>query len=235
MRIKVIPAVLIAYCICCSSVSYCQDKTGTPLKFSAGFVTGYNRGYGFQGRFAAWNFENDFPIHLRFGLGYSVLNPGNAPDARRIFINNATNGTPEKKGHSIDYRLDFMMPKTVFNVENSYLVFGPRFATYTGDFRYVGGNEDFEVKSHQWGIGAGIENHFRMVKNIEFVVEYGLDFYLPATLTGHDTSYSPDNDNVNAQNDNQNENVPFKYKDADKAINQPKFMPHIMIGLNFLL
>ncbi len=54
-----------------------------------------------------------------------------------------------------------MVPKTVFNIENSYLVFGPRFSTFTGDFKYVGGNEDFEVKSHQWGIGADIENHFR--------------------------------------------------------------------------
>jgi hypothetical protein len=235
MRVKMIPAVLIICYLCSNSVLYSQDKTGTPLKFSAGFVTGYNRGYGFQGNLAAWNFDKGFPFHLRFGLGYTILNPGNATDARRIFVNNATNGTPEKKGHSMDYRLDFMVPKTVFNIENSYLVFGPRFSTFMGDFKYVGGNEDFEVKSHQWGIGADIENRFRMVKNVDFVLVYGLDFYFPATLTGHDTSYSPDNDNINPKNDNQNENIPFRYKDADQAINQPMIMPHIMIGINFLL
>lgn len=214
---------------------YGQEKAGSQLKYTAGIITGYNKGYGLQGNFTARNFEKDFPFQLRFGLGYTFLNPGNAADARRIFVNNATNGTPEKKGHSIDYRLDFMIPKTIFNIEDSYLVFGPRFSTFMGDFKYVGGNEDFEVKSHQWGIGADLENHFRLVKNIEFVLNYGLDFYFPSTMTGHDTSYSPDNDNVNPKNDNQNDNIAFNYKDADKAINQPKFMPHIMIGVNFNL
>ena len=235
MKVKEILAAVIVYYLSIGTMSYGQEKSGSPLKFTAGIVTGYNKGYGFQGNFTAKNFEKDFPFQLRFGLGYTFLNPGNAADARRIFVNNATNGTPEKKGRSIDYRLDFMISKLIFNVEDSYLVFGPRFSTFMGDFKYVGGNEDFEVKSHQWGIGADFEHHFKMIKNIEFVLNYGLDFYFPGTLTGHDTSYSPDNDNVNPKNDNQNDNNEFNYKDADKAINQPKFMPHVMIGVNFNL
>jgi len=236
MKLKSFLTFFVVLCIVpCGSVLSGQEKSATTLKFSAGFITGYNRGYGFQGNFAAKNFDSGFPFQLRFGLGYTFLNPGNAEDARRIFVNNATNGTPEKKGHSIDYRLDFMLPRTIFNVENSYLVFGPRFSTFVGDFKYVGGNEDFEVRSHQWGIGAEIENRFRMIKNIDLVLAYGLDFYFPGTLTGHDTSYSPDNDNVNPKNDNQNDNVQFKYNDANKAINQPVLMPYIMLGLNFSL
>lgn len=212
-----------------------QEKGGNPLKYSAGLTTGYNRGYAIRGSITANNFEKGLPFDLRFGIGYTFLNPGNAADARRIFVNNATNGTPEKKGHSIDYRLDFMIPKTIFKVEDSYLVLGPRFSTFLGDFKYVGGNEDFEVRSHQWGLGGDIEHHFRMVKNIEFVLNYGLDFFFPSTLTGHDTSYSPDNDNVNPKDDNQNNDVEFRYNDADKAINQPKIMPHIMLGISFNL
>jgi hypothetical protein len=235
MKVKEIVTVMAVCSLVFGTELYGQEKAGSQLKYTAGIITGYNKGYGLQGNFTARNFEKDFPFQLRFGLGYTFLNPGNAADARRIFVNNATNGTPEKKGHSIDYRLDFMIPKTIFNIEDSYLVFGPRFSTFMGDFKYVGGNEDFEVKSHQWGIGADLENHFRLVKNIEFVLNYGLDFYFPSTMTGHDTSYSPDNDNVNPKNDNQNDNIAFNYKDADKAINQPKFMPHIMIGVNFNL
>jgi len=235
VKVKGILAVITGCFLTIGSASYSQEKSGTTLKYTAGLITGYNKGFGFRGNFTARNFEKDFPFQLRFGLGYTFLNPGDAADARRIFINNATNGTPEKKGRSMDYRLDFMMPRAIFDIEDSYLIFGPRFSTFVGDFKYVGGNEDFEVRSHQWGIGSDIEHHFRMIKNIEFVLNYGLDFYFPGTLTGHDTSYSPDNDNVNPRNDNENDNIEFTYKDADKAINQPKFMPHIMIGLNFNL
>jgi len=62
-----------------------------------------------------------------------------------------------------------------------------------------------------------------------------LDFYLPSTLTGHDTSYSPDNDNVNPRRDILNDDVYFIYKDANRAIKQPMFMPRIMMGVNFSL
>jgi len=123
--------------------------------------------------------------------------------------------------------------KTIFNINHSYLVFGPRFSAFKGDFKYVGGNEDFEVKSHQWGIGGGIENHFKMAKNLGLIIAYGLDFYVPSTLTGHDTSYSPDNDNINPTRDNQNENVYFIYKDANRAIRQPEFMPYLLFGVSF--
>ena len=114
-------------------------------------------------------------------------------------------------------------------------MFGPRFSTFKGNFKYIGGNEDFDVKSHQWGIGGAIEHHFRMISNFSLVIQYGLDHYFPSTLTGHDTSYSPDNDNVNPTNDSQNENNPFTYRDADRAIKQPVLMPRIMVGMNFNL
>jgi hypothetical protein len=63
----------------------------------------------------------------------------------------------------------------------------------------------------------------------------GLDYYIPSTLHGHDTAYSPDNDNVNPRNDNENDDEPFTYKDANEAINQPGLMPYAMIGLTLNL
>jgi hypothetical protein len=212
-----------------------QGKASGPLRFSGGIMTGYNRGFGVQANLTAYNFPPDFPFQLRFGIGYTVLNPGNAADARRIFINNATNGVPEKKGGSFDFRLDFVLPKSVLNMSHSYLVFGPRFSTFRGNFNYVDGNEVFDVISHQWGIGGGIENHFKLSQNVALFLNYGIDFYFPSTLTGHDTSYSPGNDNVNPENDNRNNDLPFVYKDANKAIKQPMFMPRVMLGINFTL
>jgi hypothetical protein len=210
-----------------------QENKGEPLKFSGSISAGYNRGFVVHADIATVNLAKESSFRLRFGAGYTVLNPGNALDARRIFINNNTNGTPEKKGGSFDIRIDFMLPRIVFGISPSYLVVGPRFSTFKGDFKYVGGNEDFEVRSHQWGIGAGFENYFKMTSKFNLVISYGLDFYAPSTLTGHDTSYSPDNDNVNPARDNKNGDVLFRYGDANRAIRQPFIMPHIMLGINF--
>jgi hypothetical protein len=215
-----------------STLIYGQDKDKSTLKYSTGLVTGYNRGFGVQTYLKAYNFGAGFPIDLRLGIGLTLLNPGNAADARRIFINNATNGVPEKNGRSFDFRLDFMFPKTIFGHSDSYLVVGPRYSTFRGHFDYVDGNEVFDVTSQQWGFGIGFENRYKMTDKLSLFLTYGLDAYLPSTLTGHDTSYSPDNDNVNPEDNNQNNDAPFQYKDANKAIAQPFLMPRFMIGLN---
>ena len=232
---KVILAGIALIMISLGSTAYAQDQDKTPLKYSAGLNTGYNRGFGIQTNLTAYNFRPTFPVKLRFGIGLSLIDPGNAADARRIFINNATNGVPEKNGRSFDLRLDFMFPKTIFGDKNSYIFFGPRFSTFRGHFDYVDGNEVFDVTSTQWGAGAGIENQFKLTQKLSLVLNYGLDIYLPGTLTGHDTSYSPDNNNINAEDNNRNNDNPFTYKDADKAIRQPFIMPHFMIGVNFNL
>lgn len=217
------------------TTSFGQKKAKGSSKVSAGFLAGYNRGLGFQGNLTLHNIGNELPFELRAGVGYAFLNPGNSADARRIFINNNTNGTPEKSGRSIDYRIDFLFPKSIFGLKNSYLILGPRGSSFKGTFKYIGGNEEFDVISHQWGLGLGIENHVRMSPKLNLAVVIGLDYYIPSTLHGHDTSYSPDNDNVNPRNDNQNDDNPFTYKDANAAIYQPGFMPYAMIGLNFKL
>jgi hypothetical protein len=215
------------------AVSFGQESVKGPAKFSVGVLTGYNMGYGIQTNFTLHRSASELPFDLRAGMGYTWLNPGNALDARRIFINNNTNGTPEKSGRSIDYRLDFLLPKSIFGIQNSYLVFGPRGSSFKGNFAYIGGNEEFDVVSRQWGLGGGLQSNFTMARNLNLLVAVGLDYYFPGTLHGHDTSYSPDNDNVNPRNDNQNNDEPFTYKDADKAISQPRWMPYAMIGVSY--
>ncbi|MEA3462764.1 MAG: hypothetical protein U9R49_12835 [Bacteroidota bacterium] len=215
--------------------TYGQEKGSGTSKVYAGFLTGYNRGYGIQANVGLTKVGNESPIELRVGLGYTFLNPGNALDARRIFINNNTNGTPEKSGRSIDYRLDFIFHKPIFGLQHSYLIVGPRGSSFKGNFAYIGGNEDFDVISNQWGLGVGLENRTSLSPKLNLVVAIGLDYYIPSTLTGHDTSYSPDNDNVNARNDNENDDEPFTYKDANEAISQPGFMPYAMLGLTLNL
>ncbi len=78
--------------------------------FGISLKTGYNNGVGFRTEFTLFDIVKDTPFHLRFGFGYTNFNPGIASDARKIFINNATNGTPEKNGQTLDYRMDFLVP-----------------------------------------------------------------------------------------------------------------------------
>lgn len=212
-----------------------QEALKTHSKISAGFLTGYNTGVGFQGNIKVNNFAEDFPFELRIGIGYSFLDPGNAADARRIFINDATNGVQEKSGGMFDYRFDFLIPSSILGAKHSYFVLGPRYSSFIGNFKFVGGNEDFDVRSKQWGVGGGIEHFFKMSQRLDLVLAYGVDYFFNGSLNGHDTTYSPNNDNVNARKDKTNDNTLFNFNDADNAINQPKIMPRAMIGISFNL
>ncbi|MFD0835786.1 hypothetical protein ACFQ0I_08435 [Mariniflexile aquimaris] len=215
-------------------LSYAQIE-GSKQNFALGVSTGYNRGLGFQISLTALKPLESLPVQMRLGIGLTSLNPGNASDARRIFINNATNGVPEEKARSFDYRLDFLLDSNILNLENSKLVFGPRYSSFKANFKYIGGNEDFDVTSKQFGIGLGTESQFKINKNLNLLAAVGLDYFFNNTLTGHDTSYSPDNDNVNARNDNANDNVEFTYKDANEAIKQPSLMPRVLLGVVYFL
>jgi len=199
--------------------------------FAIGFSTGYNRGIGVQLNITALNPSQSLPIQIRFGVGMTKLNPGSAADARRIFINNATNGVPEEKARSFDYRLDFLVDSDLIKTDNFQLGFGPRFSSFKANFKYVGGNEDFDVTSKQFGLGLGGESQFLINSKLNLLVAVGLDYFFNNTLKGHDTFYSPDDDNVNPRQDNTNDNIDFTFSDANEAIKQPNFMPRVLIGL----
>lgn len=235
LTMKIIRSIVLTLSIILTTQLYSQEEVATDTKFSAGFLVGYNGGVGGNLNVTAHKPIDALPVSFRFGIGYTNLEPGNSADARRIFINNATNGVPEEKGKAFDYRLDVLVPIGLIDNADSYLVFGPRYSSFRGNFKYVGGNEDFDVTTRQFGAGIGVESHFKMNEKLDLVVQAGVGYFFNTTLKGHDTQYSPDNDNVNPRDDNENDNIQFTYKDADKAINDPDFVPRVMIGLNYKL
>lgn len=212
--------------IACST-SFSQNYS-TILKsgpdFHAGFVLGYNGGFGAQANITISNFKIRFPLSARIGIGYTTIDPGKPDAARKIFINNATNGTPEESGRIWDLRFDMLIPINLLS--NSLIYFGPRYSMFTGNFRYIGGNEDFDVTTNQFGLGGGIEFQLPVAANIAMILNGGIEYFFESTLKGHDTSYGPDGDVVNQRED-------YSYGDADDAINQPKILGRFMIGLNF--
>ena len=54
--------------------------------------------------------------------------------------------------------------------------------------------------------------------------KHGLEYYRPARLSGHDTSYSPDGEDVNPRQD-------YSYTDADQAVSHPKLRPVVVVGI----
>ena len=194
--------------------------------FSAGFIFGYNSGLKIQAYGMVSNFAEGFPLSARLSVGYNFVQPGDAAAARRIFINNATNGIPEDKGQIMDFRLDLMIPINIFSLDRAYIIGGPRHSRFKGNFKFIGGNEDFDVTSNQWGIGSGIEAYFRMSGNIDLVLSGGVDYLFESSLKGHDTSYAPDGEEINGRED-------YTYDDADDAIDQPKLEPVLMFGFSY--
>lgn len=198
------------------------------IEYHGGLDVGYTGGTG-----AVGYGEILFPISsaiagVRAAVGFAHVSAGNSTDAREIFINDATNGVPETKGRWWDARVDVLWPFACGKASRTYLVTGLRHVTYTANFKYVGGNEDFDVRSHQWGVGAALEHRIGIGRKLALVLGGGFDYYFEATLQGHDTSYSPSGDDVNARKD-------FDYSDADAAIDQPRLEPRVTIGFSYLI
>jgi hypothetical protein len=194
------------------------------VSFRGDLQVGYRDGVGFAGAMTVAGLTPDLPLQFRLGLGFASLNPGKADEAREIFINNATNGTPEKSGRVWDTSFDFALPLTASASSRLSLLTGPRHARFTGNFKYIGGNEDFDVTCNQWGWGVGLESALRMSTRTVLLLGGGAEYYFGGTLKGHDTSYSPDDENVNPRED-------FTYDDADEAINQPTVRVQLMAGV----
>ena len=193
---------------------------------SAGMDMGYNNGLGFQGNLTASNFTSDIPLSVRLGIGYTSVNPGSAVDARSIFINDATNGVPEKSGTVWDFRMDFLFPVQIFSFKRSSLFFGPRYSKFTAEFDFIDGNEFFNINSNQWGVGLGAETNFSLTHRFDLVLTTGFDYYFLGIIEGHDTAYGPDGEIINGRRD-------YTYQDADRAINQPKLVYKLLVGFNY--
>jgi hypothetical protein len=215
---KIVPLITLAL--------FLITNTAQSTDFSGEAIVGYNGGFGFQLNFVTANFARDFPMNVQLGLAYTSMNPGNAADARKIFINDATNGDPEKSGWMWDVRFDFLYQVKWLSLQRAYLYGGPRYAMFTANFNFIGGNEDFDITSDQWGLGLGLKAYFTMGTRFDFVSSAGFDYYFLSELSGHDTRYNPDGENVNARND-------YTFDDADNAVNNPTFQLRFLVGLNY--
>lgn len=200
---------------------------GGPRFFTGSFQLGYYDGIGVHvaGTFA--NFAEGFPFQVRLGLGYAWVPTGDALLARRVFIDNNTNGTPQSNGKFWDGRLDVLFPvKIMASLPRTKVFAGIRRNHYTANFEYIGGNETFVVNCNQWGMGGGLETAFALSPRVDMLVSAGADYYFRGEMSGHDTYYRPNGDDLHAIGD-------YTYKDADAAIAQPDLNTRLMLGIGY--
>ncbi len=192
--------------------------------FVGGFGVGTSGGPGVQANGTLADFTRDLPLSVRFAVGYHTASAGDPFAARRVFINDNTNGTPEDSAHSWQFRFDLMFP--VFHLGSQEIVafIGPRHSRYTANYNYVGGNENFDVKANPWGAGLGLETRFAIGDRTGFQIQVGVDYYQDTELAGHDTSYTPEGDHVNPRDG-------YDFTSADDAVDQPKVEILAMMGL----
>jgi len=193
-------------------------------RFSVGGFVGYLDGVSFQAFVTANDFAQGLPFRARLRIARTAVEPGSAPDARRVFINDATNGTPKEAGSTWDFGLDGLFPMG----ERTHFYGGVRYTKFKANFKYVGGNEDFDVTSNHWGVSAGLEAEYPMTRKVSLILTGGAEYFFGSRLTGHDTSYSPDGDDVNPRKD-------YTYDDADDAVDQPVLRPVALVGFSYRL
>jgi hypothetical protein len=217
-----IPIGLALTVVLCLAPSHSLAAPRTSLLVAGGYGGGPGAFLGFTVR----DLAEHLPFGLRFGIGYSGADPGDPWEARRVFINANENGEPSKAGRRWDYRLDGVWRTRAGGFDRLDLVAGPRLSRFAAQFDFVGGNEFFDVTTTQWGFGGGAEAAYRMGERVDLVLGAGLDYYLDATLAGHDTSYSPDGSAVSPVED-------YGWRDANHAIRQPNLTPRVMLGVQW--
>jgi hypothetical protein len=189
-------------------------------------LLGYQQGFGLRATGEAARLVEGVPLGLSLSVAYVFMDPGNADAARAVFINDATNGTPQTSGGAWTLGLNAILYLRVPGVENFGILLGPRFSAFSGRFRYVGGNEDFYVTTDEWGLGTGVSCSVPLSRHWGIAVSAGFDWYPSATLYGHDTSYSTSGLVVNGKH-------AYVWADANAAVNQPQYVPSILIGVSW--
>lgn len=194
---------------------------------SGGVALGYDAGLPIQGHMLVSDLAAGFPLKLRFRLSRSFMRDAGSPEeARRVFINENTNGVPTKSaGHWVG-GFDLLHKVDMLSLKEAFVYAGVAYSRFTSTFKFIGGNEFFDVHAKQWGLDAGVESHFRMNPRLDLLCSVGAAYFFPATLEGHDAAYRPNGEMINQRGD-------YTYDDADHAINQPKLQPKLLIGMNY--
>jgi len=211
---------------CCLGLLSILTGQAVAVEYSASVLLGFNGGTGGQVGFQVGEFSFDHPLAVRFAVSYLRAFPGDAQKVYPIFRGESTTTAMDEKADIWNYRLD-----ATYRFKNRSFSFltvfgGARYSLFNGKFMPKNNQEDLEVTSNQWGLGAGVQGTYEFGKNTDLLIQAGLDYYFPSTLKSNGTSYSPNGNSTNPQNSS-------TWDDANDAIEQPSWEPLLMIGVSY--
>ena len=187
--------------------------------------------YGDLGASLAFRVESpspDIPFFIQGKGAYAYQNnPGNATEARKIFINDNTGGNIEKYGESYLAGVDLGWSLPLENRQASLEVtLSGLWNYYMAHFSFIGNNESFTVKSSGFGAGLGAAVRLPVSGGVNsLILKGGAEYFPKSQLDAHGTYfYTPDGDDDRPRND-------YTYEDADSAVNQPEFRVYLLLGL----
>lgn len=202
----------------------------TPRSVFYGEV-GTMNGLGFTAGYGLHEISARMPLGFDFFGGYVFQSdPGNAVDARKIFINDATGGNNNivESGSTFFFGIDALYPIFKRPAFELNLAAGPRYSAYAAFFDYQGGNEAFKVYSNAWGFGAGLKAFIPLGAHFLIGLETSVEYFFHTQLKGHGFFYNSSNSDDNPRNN-------YRYGDADAAINQPVLYPRVQLILAYRL
>ena len=176
-------------------------------------------------RMESENSQLPFYIQGRIGTTYQ-FEPGNAEDARKIFINDNQGGNIQEYGQSWLFAIDLgwrihQKDDMLFEINASGIL-----NQYNAHFAFIGNNESFTVKTRALGIGLGGNMKIGLSDSrSSLILKGGVEFFPKTRIDAHGSYfYTPDDTDDKPRND-------YSYSDADDAINQPFFRPYLMVGI----
>ncbi len=170
--------------------------------------------------------SSDFPFFIQARGGYVYqLDPGNATDARAIFINDNTGGNIEKYGESYLAAMDLGWKWTPSEKLFLEVTVSGLWNYYSAHYAFIGNNEAFTVTSDPFGIGAGAALRFPINDSSStLLLKGGGEYFFKSQLDAHGTYYyTPDGLDERPRND-------YTYEDADTAVNQPGWRAFLQIA-----
>ena len=175
--------------------------------------------------------SQDFPFFIQARGGYSYqIDPGNATDARQIFINDNTGGNIEKYGESYLTALDLGWNWKAFERLSLEFTLSGLWNYYSAHYSFIGNNESFTVTTTPFGLGAGVALHIPISDSSSSILIKGGGEYFPkAQLDAHGTYYyTPDGEDARPRND-------YTYEEADAAVNQPSLRGFVQIAFLYTI
>jgi hypothetical protein len=192
---------------------------------------GSMNGLGLTAGFGLHKIAPKAPLGFDFFLGTVFQSdPGNAIDARKIFINDATGGNNNivESGQAFFFGADMLYPVVRQSIFELNFAAGPRYSTYAAFFDYQGGNEAFKVYSNSWGFGVGFKAFIAVSEHFRLGLDLAMEYFFNTQLKGHGFFY-------NASGTDDNPRNAYRYADADAAINQPLLYPRVQLILAYRL